>query len=68
MLRGLLYIHSANCLHRDLKPGNILINEDCTVRICDFGMARSADGFEEGEDFLTEYVATRCVFYFYCLT
>ena len=28
-------------MHRDLKPQNILITESCTVKICDFGMARN---------------------------
>ncbi|KAJ3121884.1 Mitogen-activated protein kinase [Nowakowskiella sp. JEL0407] len=58
ILRGLKYIHSANILHRDLKPGNLLVNADCELKICDFGLAR---GFEdsEGAGFLTEYVATR---------
>lgn len=41
MLTGLLYIHSAGIYHRDLKPANILVNSDCTVKICDFGLARS---------------------------
>ena len=35
------YMHSANIVHRDIKPGNILINQHCEVRICDFGIARS---------------------------
>ncbi|KAG0353613.1 Mitogen-activated protein kinase [Gamsiella multidivaricata] len=55
--RGLKYIHSANVLHRDLKPGNLLVNADCELKICDFGLAR---GFsEDAEGFMTEYVATR---------
>ncbi|RUS13765.1 kinase-like domain-containing protein, partial [Jimgerdemannia flammicorona] len=56
--RGLKYIHSANVLHRDLKPGNLLVNADCELKICDFGLAR---GFsDEGNaGFMTEYVATR---------
>ncbi|KAK9457453.1 kinase-like domain-containing protein [Dipodascopsis uninucleata] len=60
ILCGLKYIHSANVLHRDLKPGNLLVNADCELKICDFGLAR---GFSvdpaENAGFLTEYVATR---------
>ncbi|WVR06720.1 hypothetical protein IAU60_003752 [Kwoniella sp. DSM 27419] len=63
-LCGLKYIHSANVLHRDLKPGNLLVNADCELKICDFGLAR---GFQPGAQqtdqgqagFMTEYVATR---------
>ncbi|KAI0044802.1 CMGC/MAPK/ERK protein kinase [Auriscalpium vulgare] len=57
-LCGLKYIHSANVLHRDLKPGNLLVNADCELKICDFGLAR---GFNQAQKqgFMTEYVATR---------
>lgn len=41
ILCGMKYMHSANILHRDLKPANILINEDCSAKICDFGLSRS---------------------------
>jgi mitogen-activated protein kinase 1/3 len=41
LLVGLRYIHSAGILHRDLKPANVLVNRDCTVKICDFGLARA---------------------------
>src|SRR3954468_21220094 len=60
ILCGLKYIHSANVLHRDLKPGNLLVNADCELKICDFGLARgfSADP-EENAGYMTEYVATR---------
>lgn len=53
ILRGLKYIHSAGIIHRDLKPSNIGVNEDCELRILDFGLARPA------ESEMTGYVATR---------
>jgi len=53
VLRGLKYIHSAGIIHRDLKPSNIAVNEDCELKILDFGLARQAD------DEMTGYVATR---------
>lgn len=64
-LCGLKYIHSANVLHRDLKPGNLLVNADCELKICDFGLARgytpgSGTSHAAGNSgFMTEYVATR---------
>ena len=35
------YLHDSRVLHRDMKPANVLINEDCSIKICDFGLARS---------------------------
>jgi serine/threonine protein kinase len=45
MLRGMKYVHSASVLHRDLKPSNLLVNSNCELAVCDFGLAR---GIEEG--------------------
>ena len=60
VLCGLKYIHSANVLHRDLKPGNLLVNADCELKICDFGLARGySDNTEQNAGYMTEYVATR---------
>ncbi|XP_050978649.1 LOW QUALITY PROTEIN: mitogen-activated protein kinase 14B [Labeo rohita] len=53
ILRGLKYIHSADIIHRDLKPSNLAVNEDCELKILDFGLARLTD------DEMTGYVATR---------
>jgi serine/threonine protein kinase len=41
ILCGLAFMHGCDLIHRDLKPRNILINNDCSVKICDFGFARS---------------------------
>eukprot|EP00656_Telonema_subtile_P037705 TRINITY_DN4205_c0_g1_i3.p1 TRINITY_DN4205_c0_g1~~TRINITY_DN4205_c0_g1_i3.p1 ORF type:complete len:482 (-),score=149.98 TRINITY_DN4205_c0_g1_i3:490-1935(-) len=58
ILRGLQYIHASHVIHRDLKPGNILVNQNCTVKICDFGLARLEPETGFG-GFMTEYVVTR---------
>ncbi|CAH0479988.1 unnamed protein product [Peronospora belbahrii] len=43
ILCGLRYAHSAHIIHRDVKPSNILVNRDCLVKLCDFGLARGID-------------------------
>ncbi|XP_023671037.2 mitogen-activated protein kinase 12 isoform X1 [Paramormyrops kingsleyae] len=53
ILKGLKYIHSAGVIHRDLKPGNLAVNQDCELKILDFGLARQADSE------MTGYVVTR---------
>ena len=54
------YIHSANVLHRDLKPGNLLVNADCELKICDFGLARGLDiNPDSNIGFMTECVTLR---------
>jgi len=51
LLVGIKYLHSAGIYHRDLKPANCLVNQDCSVKICDFGLSRAigeaARGTEE---------------------
>lgn len=70
MLVGVNYLHSAGIWHRDLKPANCLVNEDCCVKICDFGLARAVEAVshplegDEGEAknekrHLTGHVVTR---------
>jgi len=61
MLRALVYLHAVNVVHRDLKPLNILVNKNCDIKLCDFGLATMVKGTQNLEDsFLrTEYVGTR---------
>lgn len=41
IFKGIIYIHSFNICHRDLKPQNLLINQDIgLLKICDFGSAK----------------------------
>jgi len=61
MLKSLKYMHSSQMLHRDIKPSNILLNSDCQVKVCDFGLARSIVQQNDNAQnpVLTDYVATR---------
>ncbi|XP_078394002.1 mitogen-activated protein kinase 15-like, partial [Cetorhinus maximus] len=61
LLKATKFIHSGNVIHRDQKPSNILLDADCFVKLCDFGLARCINQIQEeqGNAALTEYVATR---------
>nr|CAD7256392.1 unnamed protein product [Timema shepardi] len=54
-LQGVAYCHQHNCIHRDVKPENILLTAHGVVKLCDFGFARM---LSPGENY-TDYVATR---------
>ncbi|KAM8902755.1 serine/threonine-protein kinase NLK [Spinachia spinachia] len=57
ILRGLKYLHSAGILHRDIKPGNLLVNSNCVLKICDFGLARLEESDESRH--MTQEVVTQ---------
>ena len=69
ILRGLLFLHSADIMHRDIKPCNLLVSTNCDLKICDFGLARGIDknkmyqpGADQEAEFnkaWTKYVVTR---------
>jgi serine/threonine protein kinase len=39
-LQGLACLHYAGIVHRDIKPANLLISDQDTVKICDFGLSK----------------------------
>jgi serine/threonine protein kinase len=55
ILCGLSYLHSLNMIHRDVKPGNVLLNTKGEVKLSDFGISKE---LLDGVDFSKTFVGT----------
>jgi serine/threonine protein kinase len=51
-----LFFAFVDLLHRDIKPSNLLLNTDCHVKLCDFGLCRSVADTAGPAPVLTDYV------------
>lgn len=42
VLRGMAHVHNQGIMHRDLKPENLMLTQDNTLKIVDFGLSKQS--------------------------
>ena len=62
ILEALDYSHRAGVVHRDIKPGNVMITENGTVKVMDFGIARAVSDSSSTVAETTQIIGTAAYF------
>ena len=57
LVGAVAYIHNKNCVHRDLKLENVLLDKHENVKLCDFGFTREYEG---KANYLQTFCGTVC--------
>ncbi|KAI1280708.1 Serine/threonine-protein kinase STK11 [Halotydeus destructor] len=49
LIEGLIYLHGQGIVHKDIKPGNLLLDNGDTIKISDFGVSELLDQFSNDD-------------------
>ncbi|KAH1024086.1 hypothetical protein HUJ05_003643 [Dendroctonus ponderosae] len=57
VVKGIVYLHESNVIHRDVKGSNILLTKEGEVKLCDFGLGKK---LTQNDDKLYDCVGSSC--------